>query len=116
NASVSQLTHQRGVTILALRIADGLHENIPDIHFDRDVIIAGGLVHDIGKTYEYDPERAIRWRPQPQQVGYPHCCIARKIIEGCNGEKRNCVPIPHRPSRPSYLSMFAVNDLEEPLR
>jgi putative nucleotidyltransferase with HDIG domain len=59
------------VTILALCIADGLHENIPDIHFDRDVIIAGGLVHDIGKTYEYDPERAMRWRSQPQQVGYP---------------------------------------------
>jgi putative nucleotidyltransferase with HDIG domain len=71
DATVSQLTHQRGVTIIALRIAEGMQEIMPDIQFDRDIIIAGGLVHDIGKAYEYDPERAAQWRAQPQRSGYP---------------------------------------------
>jgi putative nucleotidyltransferase with HDIG domain len=71
DSTVSQLTHQRGVTILALRIAEGMQEIMPDIQFDRDIIIAGGLVHDIGKAYEYDPERAAKWRARPQESGYP---------------------------------------------
>lgn len=69
--SVSQVAHQRAVTRMALAMAESIQALVPEFRFDRDVILAGGLVHDVGKVYEYDPERARRWRERPQAAGYP---------------------------------------------
>ncbi|TAN31997.1 HD domain-containing protein [bacterium] len=69
--SVNQLTHQRAVARLAWQIADVMEATLPAIHFDRDVLVAGALVHDVGKAFEYDPERAALWRNRPQAAGYP---------------------------------------------
>ncbi len=69
--SINQLSHQRAVAELAWRIADVMEEYLPGLRFDRDVLVAGALVHDVGKAYEYDPDRASRWRARPQAAGYP---------------------------------------------
>ena len=69
--SVNQLTHQRAVARLAWQIADVMEGTMPAIRFDRDVLVAGALVHDVGKAFEYDPKRAAVWRNRPQAVGYP---------------------------------------------
>lgn len=68
--SIDQLTHQRGVASLGRSIAEGMRAVVP-LDVDLDVVVAGALVHDVGKAYEYDPERAAAWRARPQRAGYP---------------------------------------------
>ncbi|MBO0703055.1 MAG: HD domain-containing protein [Candidatus Dormibacteraeota bacterium] len=69
--SVNQLSHQRAVARLSWQIADVMEASHPQVHLDRDVLIAGALVHDLGKAYEYDPARAQAWRADPRRAGYP---------------------------------------------
>lgn len=42
----------------------------PGFTFDRDILIAGGLCHDIGKVWEFDPENVDRWRADPSATGF----------------------------------------------
>jgi putative nucleotidyltransferase with HDIG domain len=69
--AVSQVDHQRAVAKMALAVADAVEEIVPSVKFNRDVLIAGALVHDVGKAFEYDPARTARWRARPQAVGQP---------------------------------------------
>ena len=48
------LTHTRGVTRVAIGIADGLTETYGDLMpINRDILIAAALLHDVGKIVEY---------------------------------------------------------------
>lgn len=52
----SMLDHIRGVTRLAMAIADGLeaaHFGRPQMVSNRDILLAGALLHDVGKFVEY---------------------------------------------------------------
>lgn len=69
--SGTQTDHIRGVTRLAVHIADALTELFPDLKVDRDILIAGGLCHDVGKPWEFDPERQARWKNAPRAKGWP---------------------------------------------
>jgi 23S rRNA maturation-related 3'-5' exoribonuclease YhaM len=51
-----QTDHIRGVTRLAIVMADEFIASNPDIPVQRDIVVAGGLCHDIGKPWEFDPE------------------------------------------------------------
>jgi putative nucleotidyltransferase with HDIG domain len=53
----TMLDHIRGVTRLALAIADTLelvHEGTPAMKSNRDILLAGALLHDVGKLVEYE--------------------------------------------------------------
>ena len=67
----SQTDHIRGVTRMALALADELSSLLPDLKIDRDIVIAGGLCHDIGKPWEFDPENRRRWESKPRRAGLP---------------------------------------------
>jgi putative nucleotidyltransferase with HDIG domain len=67
----TQIDHLRGVTRIAMRMADELEELYPDLKVDRDILIAGGLCHDVGKAFEFDPERRKAWQADPHAVGLP---------------------------------------------
>jgi putative nucleotidyltransferase with HDIG domain len=67
----TQLDHIRGVTRLAIRIADESGTIFPDLDVDRDILIAGALCHDVGKPFEFDPENLKRWRTDPRAAGLP---------------------------------------------
>lgn len=67
----SQVDHIRGVTRLAMRIADEMSALLPDLTIDRDVLIAGALCHDVGKCWEFDPENRRRWEAEPHAAGLP---------------------------------------------
>jgi putative nucleotidyltransferase with HDIG domain len=69
--NISQLDHQRAVARMAVAVADAIEEIVSTIKFDKDVLIVGALVHDVGKVFEYDPVRTTVWRKQPQAAGYP---------------------------------------------
>jgi putative nucleotidyltransferase with HDIG domain len=67
----SQTDHIRGVTRLALGIADGMNALLPDLKVDRDIVIAGALCHDVGKCWEFDPKNRARWERDPHAAGLP---------------------------------------------
>jgi putative nucleotidyltransferase with HDIG domain len=75
-----QTDHIRGVTRLAIVMADEFIASNPDIPVQRDIVVAGGLCHDIGK----------RWRDKPRLTGLPslrhsvygaHICLSAGLPE-----------------------------------
>ena len=66
-----QTDHIRGVTRLSIRIADEFAEFNPDMRIDRDIVVAGGLCHDVGKPWEFDPDNRARWEDSPRSTGLP---------------------------------------------
>ena len=66
-----QTDHIRGVTRLAIVIADEMAASSPDLPIDRDIVVAGGLCHDVGKPWEFDPENRKRWEASPRSAGLP---------------------------------------------
>jgi putative nucleotidyltransferase with HDIG domain len=86
----SQTDHIRGVTRMALALADQLCALLPDLEIDRDIVIAGGLCHDVGKPWEFDPENRRRWEGAPRRAGLPsirhpafgvHVCLSVGLPE-----------------------------------
>jgi putative nucleotidyltransferase with HDIG domain len=65
----SQAQHLRGVAHLAVAIADEFRSSYPEVSINRDIVLAGALVHDIGKPYEFDNQD--RWAADPSIYGYP---------------------------------------------
>lgn len=85
-----QDAHLRGVTRLALAIYQEFKSVYPEAIVDRDIILAGGLCHDIGKTWEFDPENLKRWRERGDRYGEPsfrhsaygtHVCLSVGLPE-----------------------------------
>lgn len=52
----TNVEHVNDVAALSTALADGVLERRPDIGLDRDLVVAGALVHDISKLYEFSPE------------------------------------------------------------
>jgi putative nucleotidyltransferase with HDIG domain len=69
--SGSQADHLRSVTRLSLAIAQELKNTFPQFQVDMDEVIAGGLCHDLGKPFEFDPENQKRWKNDPRIAGRP---------------------------------------------
>jgi putative nucleotidyltransferase with HDIG domain len=67
----TQSDHIRGVTRLAMAMADEMCALLPDLKIDRDLLIAGALCHDVGKPWEFDPENRRRWEAEPHAAGLP---------------------------------------------
>ena len=66
-----QTDHLRGVTRLAVGIAREMGQAYPELAVDMDVIVAGGLIHDVGKAWEFDPVNRQRWKGQQRHYGRP---------------------------------------------
>ncbi len=66
-----QSDHIRGVTRMAVAMADVMGAMMPDLKVDRDILIAGALCHDVGKPFEFDPENRERWAKNPYAAGLP---------------------------------------------
>ncbi len=58
DTDVNLITHTRAVTLSALRIAEVLvQEYAGRIAIDRDILLSGALLHDVGKLFEYKKEK-----------------------------------------------------------
>jgi putative nucleotidyltransferase with HDIG domain len=66
-----QTDHLRGVTRLAIGIAREMSAAYPELEIDMDTVIAGGLLHDVGKCFEFDPVRRKTWRASQKKTGRP---------------------------------------------
>ncbi|MDQ0472729.1 HD domain-containing protein [Labrys wisconsinensis] len=82
--------HLRGVTRLALGTVDYFAAAFPEAEIDRDIVVAGGLCHDVGKAFECDPDNLARWRADGSRVGRPslrhpiygaHLCLLAGLPE-----------------------------------
>lgn len=51
---VNLVEHTRAVTNCAIKIADALETTYENIKVKRDYLVAGGLLHDVGKLIEYE--------------------------------------------------------------
>ncbi len=69
--SGTQSDHLRGVTRMALALAEALEEVVPDLGVDRDILLACGLCHDLGKPFEFSPSNQARWKQNPSASGFP---------------------------------------------
>ena len=67
----SQASHLRSVARIAVGIADDFTTQFPEAVVDRDVVMAGALVHDVGKAWELDPENLARWDSDRSRTGWP---------------------------------------------
>jgi putative nucleotidyltransferase with HDIG domain len=67
----TQTDHIRGVTRLAMGLADELTAMFPELPVNRDLLIAGALCHDVGKPWEFDPRNQARWKSAPRAAGAP---------------------------------------------
>lgn len=66
-----QTDHIRGVTHLAMGSARAMAALHPELVIDHDIVVAGGLCHDVGKPWEFDPENRRRWEGSPRANGLP---------------------------------------------
>jgi putative nucleotidyltransferase with HDIG domain len=69
--SATQADHMRSVCRLALKTAEEMASLFPDFRYDRDIVIAGALCHDIGKVWEFHPDNVERWKQNPRATGMP---------------------------------------------
>ena len=67
----TQTDHIRGVTQLAMAIADVMAKQFPPLEINRDLLVACALCHDVGKPYEFDPANQQRWQNRPSESGFP---------------------------------------------
>jgi putative nucleotidyltransferase with HDIG domain len=67
----TQAHHIRGVTRLAVRMAEELEVLLGALGIDRDLLIAGGLCHDVGKPFEFSRRNQQRWGEDPRPSGKP---------------------------------------------
>ncbi len=67
----TQVEHIRGVTQMSLGLADRLEAVVGDCRIDRDLLIACGLCHDVGKPFEFSPSNQRRWKENSSASGHP---------------------------------------------
>ncbi|RKZ31844.1 phosphohydrolase [bacterium] len=56
NCPMSLIEHTSAVTQIALHSAEELKNKYPDFHYDKDIMIAGAILHDVGKFLEYEKD------------------------------------------------------------
>lgn len=58
--AVNIITHTRAVTLCSMQIADVLLEEYNErIRIDKDSLLSGALLHDVGKLFEYERDNGI---------------------------------------------------------
>lgn len=85
--------HVRDVTNAARALATSLNET-RDAGVDLDVVTAGGLVHDVSHTAEFD---GAEWTPVGELLGHPHYGVYVARAAGLPVEVEHIV-LSHPPS------------------
>jgi 23S rRNA maturation-related 3'-5' exoribonuclease YhaM len=67
----TQADHYRSVSRMGLAIADAMEAVLGPLGIDRDVLLAAGLCHDLGKAFEFSPRNQARWASDPTIAGSP---------------------------------------------
>ncbi|WP_254837765.1 HD domain-containing protein [Natronomonas marina] len=65
--------HVRDVTACAVGLAESLLQRHPDFEIDLDTVLAGALIHDVSKLYEFD---ATDRTELGELLGHPYYGVA----------------------------------------
>jgi putative nucleotidyltransferase with HDIG domain len=66
---VNIITHTRAVTICSLKIADALlAEYEGKVKIDKNILLSGALLHDVGKLFEYKKEKGTYIKSEEGQL------------------------------------------------
>ena len=86
----TQADHLRGTALIALGMAERVEQALGPIGIDMSMVIAGGLIHDVGKPYEFSPRNQKRWKEDTARYGWPairhsgyglHICLMAGLPE-----------------------------------
>jgi putative nucleotidyltransferase with HDIG domain len=86
----SQADHLRGTALIALGMAEQAEKVLGPLGIDPDIVIAGGLLHDVGKPYEFSARNQQRWQENTARYGWPafrhsgyglHICLMAGLPE-----------------------------------
>ncbi len=107
----TQVDHLRGVALLSMRMAEQLQELKPGLEVDRDIMIAGALVHDVGKAREFKAANQAKWKQAPHIAGWPP---ARHSVHGYHICKSVGLPdeVAHIAIGHSREGVFVMKSLE----
>ena len=68
----NQAQHILCVTRIALSLVENIQSSYNvNMKIDRDLLLASGLCHDVGKPYEYNKKKAKLWASDPSREGKP---------------------------------------------
>ncbi|MGO4247583.1 HD domain-containing protein [Paenarthrobacter sp. RAF54_2] len=67
----TQATHIRGVGQLTVALGEELERVLGPLGLDRDMLYAGGVLHDLGKPFENSRINQKRWQDDPGKTGFP---------------------------------------------
>lgn len=68
----NQAQHILCVTKLALSMTDIIQSTYDkNLQIDKDMLLAAGLIHDVGKPYEYNRNKQKEWDMHPEKCGNP---------------------------------------------
>jgi len=67
----TQAEHIRGVTRMAVAMAEQLEQVVGPLGIDRDLLIACALCHDVGTPFEFSPSNHLRWCENETHAGVP---------------------------------------------
>jgi 23S rRNA maturation-related 3'-5' exoribonuclease YhaM len=71
----SQAVHLRSVARISIAIADEFAQEFPEAIVDRDIVLAGALLHDVGKAWSLIPSTADDGKQTSRRPVRPHCAI-----------------------------------------
>jgi putative nucleotidyltransferase with HDIG domain len=86
----TQADHLRGTAMIALGMAKYAEQVLGPLEIDESVVVACGLIHDIGKPYEFSPRNQRRWKENTVRYGWPafrhsgyglHICLKAGLPE-----------------------------------
>lgn len=86
----TQADHIRGTALIALGMAEQAEKVLGPLGIDMDIVLAGGLIHDVGKPYEFSARNQKRWSEQTARYGWPafrhsgyglHICLVAGLPE-----------------------------------
>ena len=70
--NISLIRHTRAVTRTAMAIFDVLKEEYGDaLDMDKDILISGGLLHDVGKFLEYEKGGNVHMSEFGRRIRHP---------------------------------------------
>jgi len=93
NNPVSLLTHMRSVVQTAMRIADALEGSYNKYYLiDRDVLLSGAILHDVGKLMEYvETEKGFAKSHVGRMMRHPFSGAALAMKHGLPDEVQHII-------------------------
>ncbi len=67
----NQTDHIRAVARIATFLANDFVARFPEVDIDHDIVLAGAIIHDVGKAFEFDPNNLKRWHEDGSRAGQP---------------------------------------------